>query len=136
MKVIHSLPQKENKLEIYNIISPEGSKKKNNISQSKSNEQGNKLENNKKNQVVKKSYKLQLGSLRDFENAKKEYNRLILRYPNYFKAYAPIIEKIDFPDKGIFYRIKSSESFTKEEALEICRDLTFDKKKCLVIRND
>ncbi|MDC3091111.1 SPOR domain-containing protein [Rickettsiales bacterium] len=135
-KVIHLLPKNENKLEIYNIISPESLKKKDNISQIKSNEREEKLENDQKIQVIKENYKLQLGSLRDYENAKKEYKKLTIKYPNFFKAPSPMIEKIDFPDKGIFYRIKSSESFIKEEAQEICRVLTLDKKKCLVIKND
>ena len=83
-----------------------------------------------------KYYKLQLGSLRDLDKAKEAYKNITIKYKDFFKNESPVIEKIDFPDNGVFYRIKSYESFSKKEASDICEILILDNKKCLVIKND
>ena len=131
------LSQIPNNLEIYNIISPEITKKKENFKSELQNSK-NKKESENNNELIddKKNFKLQLGSLRSFENALKEYKKLTVKYQNFFKDESPIIEKIEFPDKGVFYRVKSYESFSKNEAQNICKTLILDNKKCLVIKND
>ena len=83
-----------------------------------------------------KNYKLQLGSLRDLDKAKKAYKNITRKYKDFFKNESAVIEKIKFPDNGVFYRIKSYESFSKKEAIKICKILILDNKKCLVIKND
>ena len=135
IKVIHPLPENENKLEIYNIISPEILKEKESL-KSKLNNIAKKKEFKNKNGSLNndKFYKLQLGSLRDLDNAIKAYKNITNKYKNFFKDESPIIEKIRFPKNGVFYRIKSYESFSKKEAQNICKILVLDNKKCLVIK--
>ena len=137
IKVIHSIPENENKLEIYNIISPESPKKKEYF-KSKLNitEEKKKFERKKQSLNNDKYYKLQLGSLRDLDKAKEAYKNITIKYKDFFKNESPVIEKINFPDNGVFYRIKSYESFSKKEASDICEILILDNKKCLVIKND
>ena len=137
IKVIHSIPENENKLEIYNIISPENLKKNENF-KSKLNitEEMKELERKKISLNNDKYYKLQLGSLRDLDKAKEAYKNITIKYKDFFKNESPVIEKINFPDNGVFYRIKSYESFSKKEASDICEILILDNKKCLVIKND
>ena len=133
IKVIHSIPENEKKLEIYNIISPESLKKKENF---KSKPNINEEEKKKISLNNDKNYKLQLGSLRDLDKAKKAYKNITRKYKDFFKNESAVIEKINFPDNGVFYRIKSYESFSKKEAIKICKILILDNKKCLVIKND
>ena len=127
-KIITALPSGEKKLEIYNIVSPNSEIKK---------EINNEINEIIVNEGLKKdslNFQLQLGSLKDRKKAKTLYQKIVNEFPEYFKVNTPIIEEVDIKNNGIFFRVKSFESFSRKQAYEICEILRLKKHGCIVTK--
>ena len=127
-KIITTLPSGEKKLEIYNIVSPNSEIKK---------EINNEMKEETINVEIKKNslnFELQLGALKDRKKAKTLYQKIVSDFPEYFKVNTPIIEEVNIVDNGIFFRVKSFESFSRKQANEICQVLRLKKHGCIVTK--
>ncbi|MAH78341.1 MAG: hypothetical protein CMP41_00215 [Rickettsiales bacterium] len=122
----------ESELEIYKIINPTQSEK---ISINKETVKKEIFENKKIHELNKKNFRLQFGATKTKKNIEKSYLEIKEKVPKFLINDKPYIQKIEIPDKGIFYRMQSFETFEKKEALKVCQILKEEGMKCLIIKN-
>ena len=136
-KIFIEIDFKKNKkdLEIYNIIEPNT---QHNDSDNVSKKIIPSIKENLSNQLTldKNEFRLQLGSVRNKSKTKQIYKNFKKKFPKYFLSEYPLIEKVVIKDKGTFYRIKSFESYSKEEAKKICKKLLSEKFDCLISKRN
>tara|TARA_B100000989_G_scaffold296993_1_gene281526 strand:- start:181 stop:630 length:450 start_codon:yes stop_codon:yes gene_type:complete len=117
------------KLEVYDIINAENTiGAKNNIKE----ENYEKILKNKVDQ--KKSYRIQIASLKDDDKISTVYEKIKSEFPNYFQNKEPFIEKILIDKKGYFYRVQSQELYNKKNAEKLCILLVSKKFNCYMVK--
>ena len=89
----------------------------------------NQLTNNK----TDGKFQIQLGALRSENQAKEEWSRLSVKYPNILMNYSPEIIKVNLDQKGIFYRLRAGPVKDRETSEDICNSLLKFGVGCLVV---
>jgi len=90
-----------------------------------------------KDDKTTKYSKVQLGSLRSEELAYESWIKLVNAYPNLFSGLKYFVQKIDFKDKGTFYRLQVGNFKDKPAAQSFCAKFLAKTKKtksdCIII---
>ena len=81
------------------------------------------------------SYRLQLSSVRNSQDAAHESSHLAGLYSRELGGASLVVEKADVNGKGTFYRIVTQETRGKEAAERICGELKQKGQTCLVVEN-
>ncbi|MFH1157565.1 MAG: SPOR domain-containing protein [Pseudomonadota bacterium] len=77
---------------------------------------------------------IQLGSYRERDAVKKDWERLKKKHPQFFGSLALKTERIDIPGKGVFYRLQAGK-LTMARAVEVCTALkTSNQGGCILVR--
>jgi hypothetical protein len=74
---------------------------------------------------------VQLGSFKDDDAAKTEWQRLKTRYSDQLGSLAPTYQRVDLGEKGIWYRLRAGP-LSADKAKAICVALTNAKAPCIV----
>ena len=74
---------------------------------------------------------VQLGSFKDQDAAKTEWQRLRTRYSDQLASLSPIYQRVDLSEKGVWYRLRAG-SLTADKAKSVCVALTNAKAPCIV----
>ena len=128
-KAVVGLKNKPEQLEIYNIIDDPKKKSSYEIIPSKDKSKRKNIEKNSDNK-----YRVQIASIKNKEKINKIYKDYKLNFPEYFEEDFPNIEQVKIKNKGSFYRIKSFEKFSKQEAEKICLNLKKKKFDCIIVK--
>jgi len=77
---------------------------------------------------------VQLGSFRNVDGAKKDWQRLKTKYPRLFARLEMRTARVELPAKGIYYRLQAGK-VDNARAKEICAALREEKVSgCIVVR--
>ena len=78
---------------------------------------------------------IQLGSLKSYDLAESEWERLSTKHGDTLRKLKPVIQKIDLgEEQGIYYRLRTGPFDGPEEANEVCSGLKEQKVGCIVIQ--
>lgn len=78
---------------------------------------------------------IQLGSLKSYDLAESEWERLSKKHDDILRKLKPVIQKIDLgEEQGIYYRLRTGPFDGPEEANEVCSGLKEQKVGCIVIQ--
>jgi cell division protein FtsN len=78
---------------------------------------------------------IQLGSLKSYDIAESEWDRLSKKHTDLFGSLKPTIQKVDLgAEKGIYYRLRTGPFESKEVASKACSTLKERKVECIVIQ--
>lgn len=78
---------------------------------------------------------IQLGSLKSYEMAEAEWNRLSKKYPDTLGGLEPLIQKVDLgEEQGIYYRLRTGPFESAEKASEVSSHLKAQKVECVVVK--
>ena len=94
--------------------------------------------NNTTNQTNKnlnneKKFKVQIASYRKKASAIIGWNKISKKYISEFKNLEPIFERVEIPNKGVFFRLQTGKFNNKENAKEFCNKLKKLNLNCLVV---
>jgi Aspartyl protease/SPOR domain len=78
-------------------------------------------------------YSVQVSSQKDEANALAAYQNLQVKFPNILGGRKPIIHRVDFGERGIYYRVHVGP-FSANEAGELCSRLKGAGGMCIVQR--
>jgi cell division protein FtsN len=85
--------------------------------------------------VSKGTVYIQLGSLKTFDIAETEWNRLSKKHTDVLGKFKPKIQKVDLgAEKGIYYRLRAGPFESVDVAKASCTTLKERKVECLVIQ--
>jgi cell division septation protein DedD len=78
---------------------------------------------------------IQLGSLKSYEMAEAEWNRLSKKHPDTLGGLEPLIQKVDLgEEQGIYYRLRTGPFESATKVSEICAHLKAQKVECVVVK--
>jgi len=96
-------------------------------------EDSNETQGTEKKHVKGKIF-IQLGSLKSYDLAESEWERLSKKHQDILKGLEPVIQKVDLgEDQGIYYRLRTGPFDNVGKANEVAADLKKQKVECLVI---
>jgi len=79
------------------------------------------------------SYRIQLGSFRNEDDALTHWATVVSRNRAVLEAFSPIVRQADFGDRGIFYRLQAGPLESSIVAISLCDVLKANAFSCLVI---
>lgn len=122
--------KKKNKLEIYNITDP--NELKNEFSLGNKNISNIEIVSSSNNDQSDLKFRVQFAAIKNKSKIKSTYRNIKKMYPNHFISENPFVEKVLINGKGTYYRIKSFELYTQNDAKKICELLIKKKSECLI----
>jgi hypothetical protein len=84
--------------------------------------------------IPQKGYRLQLGSVRTPERARREWERLESQNGDVLNKLAYVAARVDLGDRGIFYRIQAGPVADAATADRACKELKRRGVGCLLIK--
>lgn len=88
-----------------------------------------------KETTVKGKTLIQLGSLKSYDMAESEWERLSKKHQDVLRGLDPIIQKVDLgEEQGIYYRLRTGPFEASEKATAACTLLKEQKVECVVIQ--
>lgn len=85
--------------------------------------------------IIKGKTFIQLGSLKSYDLAESEWERLSKKHGDILRKLEPVIHKVDLgEEQGIYYRLRTGPFDGLEKANEICSGLKEQKVGCIVIQ--
>lgn len=84
--------------------------------------------------VRKLIYRVQLGSHRSEQDAKRDWRRLVALSEGFLSGLEPIVSRADLGDRGIYHRLQIDAPGRRSDAAALCRDLKALDLPCLVVR--
>lgn len=85
--------------------------------------------------VVKGKVFIQLGSLKSYDLAESEWQRLSKKHSDTLGKLGPVIQKVDLgEEQGIYYRLRTGPYACSEMANEACSTLKEQKVECVVVQ--
>jgi hypothetical protein len=80
------------------------------------------------------SFAVQVASVREPNGAEAEVKRLARRFPVLKDLKAGTGEKVEVPDKGVFYRVYAGSFVDESDALAVCAQLKAEGAYCRTMR--
>jgi cell division septation protein DedD len=80
-------------------------------------------------------YIVQVSSQKSEADAQASYRALQSKFGNVLGTRAPVVKKVDIPEKGVFYRAFAGPFASQEEAVQMCTNLKTAGGQCFVQRN-
>ena len=85
--------------------------------------------------AVKGKVVIQLGSLKSYDMAESEWERLSKKHHAILSGLTPVIQKVDLgEEQGIYYRLRTGPFEAPEKAVAACVHLKEQKVECVVIQ--
>jgi cell division septation protein DedD len=78
---------------------------------------------------------VQVSSQKTEADAQASYRALQGKFGNVLGTRAPVVKKVDIPEKGVFYRAFAGPFASQEEAVQMCTSLKTAGGQCFVQRN-
>ncbi len=80
-------------------------------------------------------YVVQVSSQKTEADAQASYRALQSKFGNVLGNRAPVVKKVDIPEKGVFYRAFAGPFGSQDEAVQMCTSLKAAGGQCFVQRN-
>jgi hypothetical protein len=80
-------------------------------------------------------YVVQVSSQKTEADAQASYRALQGKFGTVLGTRAPVVKKVDIPEKGVFYRAFAGPFASQEEAVQMCTSLKTAGGQCFVQRN-
>lgn len=85
--------------------------------------------------VVKGNTYIQLGSLKSYDQAESEWERLSKKHADQLGKCKPVIQKVDLgAEQGIYYRLRTGPFEDGTKAAAVCDSLKAQKVGCVVVK--